>query len=52
MVISSTTAFWFKVNYMFRKIIYLKYNPQQVAENILNRKFEANKSNQKWLTDV
>jgi transposase InsO family protein len=31
---------------------YMKSNPQQVAENILNRKFTADKPNQKWLTDV
>jgi transposase InsO family protein len=27
-------------------------NPQQVAENILNRDFHADKPNEKWLTDV
>ena len=27
-------------------------NPQFIAENILNRKFTADKPNEKWLTDV
>lgn len=27
-------------------------NPQHVAENILNRNFQADKPNEKWLTDV
>ncbi|MCE5220293.1 MAG: IS3 family transposase [Clostridium sp.] len=35
-----------------KKKRYMKSNPQQVAENILNRKFESDKPNQKWLTDV
>ncbi|NSB44413.1 transposase InsO family protein [Clostridium saccharoperbutylacetonicum] len=35
-----------------KKKRYIKSIPQQVAENILNRKFTADKPNQKWLTDV
>ena len=35
-----------------KKKRYVKSNPQHVAENILNRKFTADKLNQKWLTDV
>ena len=35
-----------------KKKRYVKSNPQQLAENILNRKFTADKANQKWLTDV
>lgn len=35
-----------------KKKRYIKSTPQQVAENILNRKFTADKPNQKWLTDV
>lgn len=31
---------------------YVKSTPQQVAENLLNRKFTAESSNEKWLTDV
>lgn len=31
---------------------YAKSSPQHVAENLLNRVFTANKSNEKWLTDV
>lgn len=31
---------------------YIKSNPQNIEENILNREFAADKSNQKWLTDV
>lgn len=31
---------------------YIKSNPQHVAENILNRKFKADKANEKWVTDV
>lgn len=27
-------------------------NPQYIAENVLNRKFSAEKPNEKWLTDV
>ena len=27
-------------------------NPQHIAENVLNRKFTADKPNEKWLTDV
>lgn len=35
-----------------KKRRYTKSTPQQVAENLLNRKFTADKPNQKWLTDV
>jgi transposase InsO family protein len=35
-----------------KKKKYVKSTPQQVAENLLNRKFTAEKSNEKWLTDV
>ncbi len=35
-----------------KKKRYVKVNPQHVAENLLNREFTADKSNQKWLTDV
>lgn len=31
---------------------YVKSTPEQVAENLLNRKFTAQKSNEKWVTDV
>lgn len=31
---------------------YIGSTPQQVAENILNRKFEEEMPNQKWVTDV
>lgn len=31
---------------------YIRSTPQQVAENLLNREFNALESNQKWLTDV
>lgn len=31
---------------------YVKATPQHVAENLLNRQFTAEGSNQKWLTDV
>ena len=31
---------------------YIQSTPQTTAENILNRKFVANKPNEKWLTDV
>lgn len=31
---------------------YVGSTPQQVAENVLNRKFEAEMPNKKWLTDV
>ncbi|MDP4097390.1 IS3 family transposase [Paenibacillus sp. P96] len=31
---------------------YVGSTPQQVAENVLNREFEAEMSNQKWVTDV
>ncbi|MCM1989280.1 IS3 family transposase [Oceanirhabdus seepicola] len=35
-----------------KKKRYVKSNPQHVAENLLKRKFTADKFNQKWLTDV
>ena len=35
-----------------KKKRYVKSIPQHVAENLLNRKFTADKPNQKWLTDV
>jgi putative transposase len=35
-----------------KKKRYVRSNPQQLAENILNRNFTADKVNQKWLTDV
>ena len=35
-----------------KKKRYVKTTPQHVAENLLNREFTADKSNQKWLTDV
>ena len=35
-----------------KKKRYVKFIPQYVAENLLNRKFTADKLNQKWLTDV
>ena len=31
---------------------YVKSNPKHIAENILNREFEAKGSNEKWVTDV
>lgn len=35
-----------------KKKKYVKSTPQQVAENLLNREFNAAESNEKWLTDV
>lgn len=35
-----------------KKKNYLRYKPEQVGENILNREFTASKPNEKWLTDV
>lgn len=35
-----------------KKKRYVKSIPQHVAENLLNRRFTADKFNQKWLTDV
>ncbi len=35
-----------------KKKKYVRSTPQQVAENLLNRGFTAEKSNEKWLTDV
>jgi len=31
---------------------YMHSTPQQVAENVLNRKFKASAPNEKWVTDV
>ena len=35
-----------------KKKKYVKSTPEQIAENLLNRKFTAKESNEKWLTDV
>ncbi|MGM1048826.1 MAG: IS3 family transposase [Bacillota bacterium] len=35
-----------------KKKRYAKSTPQQVAENVLNRKFTADAPNEKWVTDV
>ena len=35
-----------------KKKNYIPSNPQITAENVLNREFQADKPNQKWLTDV
>jgi len=35
-----------------KKTPYKRSTPQHVAENVLNRKFTAEKPNQKWVTDV
>lgn len=35
-----------------KKKKYTNATPQQVAENLLNRKFHADAPNEKWLTDV
>ncbi|AUD62717.1 transposase [Tenericutes bacterium MO-XQ] len=35
-----------------KKTNYLRYKPEQVGKNILNRDFTASKPNEKWLTDV
>lgn len=35
-----------------KKKRYVKSLPQQIADNLLNREFTAEKSNEKWLTDV
>ncbi len=35
-----------------KRKIYANVTPQQVAENVLNRKFDADAPNEKWLTDV
>ncbi|GGE01654.1 transposase [Paenibacillus nasutitermitis] len=35
-----------------KKKKYERSTPQQVAENVLNRKFQAEAPNEKWLTDV
>ncbi len=35
-----------------KKKKYVKSTPEQIAENLLNRDFTAEKSNEKWVTDV
>jgi putative transposase len=35
-----------------KKKKYVRSTPQQVVDNVLNRKFTAKESNEKWLTDV
>ncbi len=35
-----------------KKKKYVRSTPQQVADNLLNREFTAEESNEKWLTDV
>jgi putative transposase len=35
-----------------KKKKYVRSTPQQVAENVLNRKFQAEAPNEKWVTDV
>ncbi|EOA0040726.1 IS3 family transposase, partial [Clostridioides difficile] len=35
-----------------KKFSYVKCTPEVIAENVLNRKFSADKTSQKWLTDV
>ena len=35
-----------------KKKKYIKSKPEQLADNLLNRKFTAGKSNEKWLTDI
>jgi putative transposase len=35
-----------------KKKKYVRSTPQQVAENLLNRKFQAEAPNEKWVTDV
>ena len=35
-----------------KKKNYLRYKPEQVGKNVLNREFIATKPNEKWLTDV
>jgi putative transposase len=35
-----------------KKKKYVKSTPEQIAENLLNREFTAEKSNEKWVTDV
>lgn len=37
---------------LFREMSTLYETPQQVAENLLNREFNADKPNEKWLADV
>lgn len=35
-----------------KKKKYVRSTPEQIVENLLNRKFSAEKSNEKWVTDV
>lgn len=35
-----------------KKTNYLRYKPEQVGENVLNREFKSTHPNEKWLTDV
>ncbi|OBZ12903.1 transposase [Bacillus sp. FJAT-26390] len=35
-----------------KKTKYVRSTPQQVAENLLNREFQATEPNEKWVTDV
>jgi putative transposase len=35
-----------------KKKKYVRSTPQQIAENVLNRKFQAKAPNEKWVTDV
>ncbi len=35
-----------------KKKKYVKSTPEQLSENVLNRRFTAEKSNEKWVTDV
>lgn len=35
-----------------KKKKYVKSNPQQIAENLLDRQFSSDRPNEKWLTDV
>ena len=35
-----------------KKKNYLRYKPEQVGENVLNREFKSTYPNEKWLTDV
>ena len=35
-----------------KKTNYIRFKPEQVGENILNREFSASAPNEKWLTDV
>lgn len=43
---------WHPVSHPQKEKKYVGSTPQQVAENVLNRNFEAEAPNQKWVTDV